>query len=104
MILESELKKLKDLVNQLIESTAKEINSLKNLSGIELIKNEKILADTLNKLVKLTIDINKSFDNKNDFTFLNEEDEKIIEQFYQNYHLQDYDKKRQKNPRSNIKK
>jgi hypothetical protein len=104
MILEDEIKKLKDLVNKLIESTSKEINSLEYLSGSESIKKEKILTDTLNKLVKLTININKSLGNKEETNFLCEEDEEIIDQFYQSYNSKIKNEKGKANSRSNIKK
>jgi hypothetical protein len=104
MILESEIKKLKELVNKLIDSVSKDIDLLKHSTGKELIQNEKTLADILNKLVRLTIDLNKSSEDKSSSIFLCEEDEKIIEQFYQSYNLEKYDTERKQTSRSNIKK
>ena len=93
-MLENELTRLKYLVNRLIESVGKKVDSLTYLSGAELIKSEKILTDMLKKLVGLTIDIKKSLGDKNEAANLSEEDEKIIEQFYRNYHIKiDDDKK-----------
>ena len=104
MLLESEIKKLKELVNKLIDSVSKDIDLLKHSTGKELIQNEKTLADILNKLVRLTIDLNKSSEDKSSSIFLYEEDEKIIEQFYQSYNLEKYDTERKQTSRSNIKK
>jgi hypothetical protein len=93
-MLESEIKKLQKLVSKLIDSTSKEIESLENLSGLDLIKNEKILTDILNKLVKITLDINKSIQGDEDNIIGNEEDKKIIDRFYKNYHLNKHNEKR----------
>ena len=104
MILENEINKLKELVNKLIDSVSHDIDLLKHSTGKELIQNEKTLTDILNKLVKLTIELNKSSEDKVSSIFLCEDDEKIIEQFYQSYNLKEYDTKRKPTSQSNIKK
>jgi len=88
MILENEISKLKKLVDKLIESVTEEINLLSELRGSEFIKEKKSLVDVLNKLVKITLDINKSLENKKDEGFLSDEDKKIIDQFYKKYNLE----------------
>jgi len=88
MILENEISKLKKLVDKLIESVTEEINLLSELRGSEFIKEKKSLVDMLNKLVKITLDINKSLENKKDEGFLSDEDKKIIDQFYKKYNLE----------------
>ncbi len=94
MILEPEIERLKILVNKLIESASNKIDSLSEMQGSELIKNEKILTDILNKLVKIIIDIDKSLANKKEVIKITNNDEEIINQFYKNYKLGRYDDKR----------
>ena len=100
----SEIEKIKIMVNKLINLANDKIDCLNNSSLQSQIKYEKTITDLVNKLAKLTIDINKLYlddDNKN---FKSEVDNNIIEQFYKTYKIEDNNDNKKPSSRSNPKK
>ena len=104
MLFKTEIDKIKSMVNKLIEMVDNKIDCLHASSLKGQIKSEKAIADLLNKLTKLTIDISKLYSGEDSENYKAEVDQNIIEQFYKTYKIEDKNDNQKPSSRSSSKK
>ena len=104
MLFKSEIEKIKSMVNKLITLANDKIDCLNRGTLQDQIKSEKTIADLLNKLAKLTIDISKLPLGEDNNNFKSEVDQNIIAQFYSTYKIKEKNDNKKPSSRSNSKK